>query len=771
MRAFCTINGENGEGGGQILRTALALSLATGVPFHMVNIRSKRPKPGLRPQHLACVLAAQTISSATVRGAVLDSKDLIFEPGPVKAGDYTFAIGSGGSSTLVLQALVPPLLIADGPSQITVIGGTHVPKAPCFEFLRDALFPRLRQMGPAIDITMERVGYMDKGEGRLTVRIDPVKQLTPLHLEGHAPLTGAKAILYAEGLSEKTIAAECAQLLHPKYTELGVRNESISVNEHTNAQGKGVAVVIRTEHGLERMVFAEYGEPKRPPTKVAEIAARHALAYVQSESAVDYNLGDQLLVPMALAGAGSMTVSKITNHLTTCLMTIGLFLDCAHSAPTIGEKNVRVSLEVRGLRDLSGEPALDLTEYPRTDPVPWTIFGEELIDTEAKEQLINACLLPCARRAALLPDAHKGYGLPIGGVLAVKNAVIPYAVGVDIACRMRLTVLDMPTSFFDKDKRNILRQALKKETRFGVGCDYAESEMREHPVMEEDWDFSEIVKANKLKARKQLGTSGSGNHFVEFGELVLEKAETLGGVLLPAGTYLALLSHSGSRGTGEAVATFYSSLARQKHLGLPNALCHLACLDMDSADGQEYWAAMQLMGRYAAANHELIHSHILKNLGVQELLHVENHHNFAWKEIHDGEEVIVHRKGATPAGSGIEGIIPGSMGSEAYVVRGLGNNTSLCSCSHGAGRVMSRAEAFRSCALDTALQYLEDKGVEILAAQIDEAPMVYKDIATVMAAQKDLVDVLARFYPRMVLMAPPEGGKRKRKEVSLGSWR
>ncbi len=145
-----TINGIMGEGGGQILRSSLALSLALGIPFRMVNIRANRSKPGLRPQHLACVKAAQDICDATVQGAELDSREIVFQPGEVKAGEYHFDIGTGGSVMLLLQAIIPPLLVANAPSVITVTGGTHVPKAPPFEFLCDCLFPRLEAMGPKL---------------------------------------------------------------------------------------------------------------------------------------------------------------------------------------------------------------------------------------------------------------------------------------------------------------------------------------------------------------------------------------------------------------------------------------------------------------------------------------------------------------------------------------------------------------------------------------------------------------------------------------------
>jgi tRNA-splicing ligase RtcB len=191
---------------------------------------------------------------------------------------------------------------------------------------------------------------------------------------------------------------------------------------------------------------------------------------------------------------------------------------------------------------------------------------------------------------------------------------------------------------------------------------------------------------------------------------------------------------------------------------LPKELKHLAWLSLDDSDGQEYWAAMNLMGRYAAANHALIHRHITRKLGADVILDLENHHNFAWKETHEigGEmrEVIVHRKGATPAGSGVLGIIPGSMASPGYIVRGKGSSPSLHSASHGAGRVMSRTKALQSFTWSAVKKELAAAGVELLSAGLDEVPGVYKDIHAVMSAQTDLVDVLARFDPKLVKMCP-----------------
>ena len=385
---------------------------------------------------------------------------------------------------------------------------------------------------------------------------------------------------------------------------------------------------------------------------------------------------------------------------------------------------------------------------PRGQSAPYQQWGEDL-DAQSIQQMENACALPVSVAGALMPDAHVGYGLPIGGVLATDNAVIPYAVGVDIACRVKITVLDLPLKKLDagKDKEQLTR-AIAAETRFGVGSAF--KDRRRHDVLDEDWSVSPVTQKAKDKAWSQLGTSGSGNHFVEFGPLKLE--ESIQG--LEPGIYLALLSHSGSRGTGAMVASHYSKLAMSLHPELPRELRHLAWLNMDTEAGQEYWAAMELMGRYAAANHACIHRHLAAHLGADVLLDLENHHNFAWKERHLDREVIVHRKGATPAGKGVLGIIPGSMTSPAFIARGKGNTESMHSAAHGAGRVMSRRKAHQTLSWKDANQVLKDKGVTLISAGLDEVPFVYKNIEDVMAAQIDLVETIARFDPKLVKMAP-----------------
>jgi tRNA-splicing ligase RtcB len=408
----------------------------------------------------------------------------------------------------------------------------------------------------------------------------------------------------------------------------------------------------------------------------------------------------------------------------------------------------RAELPLRRLR--SDRSALGGEALPRSAFAPWRQWGEGL-EAEAVKQMANACALPVAVAGALMPDAHLGYGLPIGGVLATDSAVIPYAVGVDIACHMKLTVYDRKANTL-AGQRDRLANLIESETRFGMGCSF--QQRREHDVMDEDWSVSPVTNRLRDKAWSQLGTSGSGNHFVEFGAFTVEQND-LG---LEPGEYLALLTHSGSRGTGAQVCDFYSKRAMARHEHLPKELKHLAWLSLDDADGQEYWAAMNLMGRYAAANHALIHKHIAKKLGAHVILDIENHHNFAWKETHvvNGEEreVIVHRKGATPAGAGVLGIIPGSMASPGYVVRGKGSPESLNSASHGAGRVMSRTKAMQSFTWSATKKLLAERGVELLSAGLDEVPGVYKDIHAVMAAQTDLVEVLGQFDPKLVKMCP-----------------
>jgi tRNA-splicing ligase RtcB len=453
---------------------------------------------------------------------------------------------------------------------------------------------------------------------------------------------------------------------------------------------------------------------------------------------------------------------------------VGLALKAADDARVLGVTDAEIAEALAAVLDTPSDYADDpvyrpLAQYliERNDPAakysldtyaPYRIWGREQIEPGALAQIERAVRLPVAVRGALMPDAHQGYGLPIGGVLATDNAVIPYAVGVDIACRMRMTVFDVSPYALDQ-KRDRFRKALETCTRFGAGEVWEPPQ--EHPVMDDPaWREHPVARQFRDVARKQLGTSGSGNHFVEFGALEVREPIPLAGHVIAPGKYLALLSHSGSRRFGFEMANHYTQIAMNRWKSLPKDFLHLAWLDRNSSAGAEYWAAMTLAGQYASANHAVIHAEIVDTLRMETLGSIENHHNFAWEETIDGQRVIVHRKGATPAGAGVLGVIPGSMTAPGFVVRGKGVPDSLNSAAHGAGRRMSRHEAFRRFDWNGVQRKLKAEGVELLSAGLDESPGAYKDIRQVMAYQSDLVDILAEFQPRLVKM---DGSSRKSK--------
>lgn len=379
--------------------------------------------------------------------------------------------------------------------------------------------------------------------------------------------------------------------------------------------------------------------------------------------------------------------------------------------------------------------------------IDYNIFGASFIEDAAVKQMNGAAKLPVAVAAALMPDAHAGYGLPVGGVLATDNAVIPYGVGVDIGCRMCLSIYDIDIKDLTQ-KEVFFTRALRESTLFGTGGEF--DVPGEHAVLDSPV-FKDVAMLRTLqaKAARQLGTSGSGNHFVEWGEVIIEEADEI--LQVPPGRYLGVLSHSGSRGLGAAVANHYTQIARHKRL-LPSEAQNLSWLTLDEQEGMEYWLAMNLAGEYAEACHHEIHRKLWKQLGRKPLRIVENHHNFAWKEIHNGREVIVHRKGATPAGKDVLGIIPGSMTAPGFIVKGKGEPAALASAAHGAGRKMSRSAAASSVTRNALNAELSRHGVKLIGGGLDEAPFAYKDIEAVMAAQKQLVNTIGRFYPRIVRM-------------------
>lgn len=400
-------------------------------------------------------------------------------------------------------------------------------------------------------------------------------------------------------------------------------------------------------------------------------------------------------------------------------------------------------------REFKPEPALKKKEeIPLLrDSGSFQVFGRKHISSNAYQQMELAMRLPVSRRGAMMPDAHQGYGLPIGGVLATENAVIPYGVGLDIGCRMCLSIYDLDAKYLQK-KAYQFKMALKERTCFGTGAELGLSQ--EHEILDRrEFQLTPLLRQLHGKAVKQLGTSGSGNHFVEFG---LVQLESNNGFDLPAGAYMGLLSHSGSRGLGASIARHYMEIAMDQCL-LPRQAHHLAWLDLSSEAGQEYWISMNLAGEYAKACHDQIHHNLSKYLGIKPVGRVENHHNFAWREQQgDGTDWIVHRKGATPAAEGELGIIPGSMTAPGYIVKGKGMDSSLRSASHGAGRKMSRKAARESISGSEMRKTLSYHGVTLIGGGTDEAPMAYKDIEEVMRYQDSLVEVVGTFVPKIVRM-------------------
>jgi len=384
--------------------------------------------------------------------------------------------------------------------------------------------------------------------------------------------------------------------------------------------------------------------------------------------------------------------------------------------------------------------------YLENSEKPISIYGKKHITEDTIRQMSTAMQLPVTVAGALMPDAHVGYGLPIGGVLATRDAVLPYGVGLDIGCRMSLSIYDVPADFLKRNNYQV-KTALKENTHFGIGK--IDQHQLDHEVLARaEFNEIDILKQLKGKAQNQLGSSGSGNHFVEFG-LVDLKADNL--FHLKEGQYMGILAHSGSRGLGATIAGYYTKIAKQQCL-LPTGAQHLAWLDMNSEAGQEYWLSMNLAGDYAKACHDVIHFRLAKALGLKAIAKVENHHNFAWKEMFNGEELIVHRKGATPAGAGQLGIIPANMMDPGYIVSGKGNTDALNSASHGAGRRLSRKKAKGGYTGSELKKLLRQNRITLIGGGTEEAPMAYKNLESVMESQSQLINIEGKFHPQIVRM-------------------
>jgi RNA 3'-terminal phosphate cyclase (ATP) len=318
-----TIDGSQGEGGGQILRTSLALSLVTGQPFRLENIRAGRQKPGLLRQHLTGVEAATTVGNANVTGAALGSSTLEFHPGTVMPGNYRFAVGTAGSATLVLQTILPPLLAADGISTLTLEGGTHNPFAPPFDFLARCFVPLIQRMGPRIELELRRPGFFPAGGGKFHARIEPVKQLKRFDLLERGPVRQqcARAIILSR-IPPQVAHCELAVVQE----RLGWRKDVCRVESVHHAVGSGNALLLEIEAEHVTEVFTGFGQRGRSAEQVAGEACQAARDWMDANVPVDEHLADQLLIPMALAGGGVFRTVKPTSHSTTNAQIIERFL-------------------------------------------------------------------------------------------------------------------------------------------------------------------------------------------------------------------------------------------------------------------------------------------------------------------------------------------------------------------------------------------------------------------------------------------------------------
>ena len=334
------IDGAMGEGGGQILRTALALSVCLGIPFHLTRVRAARRKPGLQPQHLAAVMAAAEISGATLEGANPGSGELTFDPGAVQPGSYRFDTGTAGSASLVLQTVLPALLTAAGPSQLLLSGGTHNPLAPSFEFIALAFLPLIRRMGPRVTSRLLQAGFYPAGGGSLQVDIEPVSRLQALHLPERGAVIEQRARAAVSHLPLHIAQRE----LRVIGAELGLAGEHLEALELTSARGPGnvVSVIIKSEHVTE--VFTGFGERGVRAEIVATRVAAPVRRYLAADVPVGELLADQLLLPLALAGGGSYVTLRPSRHTTTNIAVLRKFMALQVDCEELGPHRWRIAL-------------------------------------------------------------------------------------------------------------------------------------------------------------------------------------------------------------------------------------------------------------------------------------------------------------------------------------------------------------------------------------------------------------------------------------------
>jgi len=324
MSELVEIDGSIGEGGGQVLRTALTLSLVTGQPFHLYSLRARRSKPGLQPQHLTAVKAAAAVGQADATGAAQGSQELTFHPQKIRPGTFKFDIGTAGATTLVLQTILLPLSLADKTSTVTLTGGTHVPWSPCFHYLDLHWIPYLQAMGFRHKISLEKAGFYPEGGGILQASIRPAGEIQPLQIPERGALLRISGISAVANLDEEIAARQKHQALRrlePLCRETKVKTLSLP------SFGKGTFLLLLAEFEHSRVCYTALGEKGKRAEKVADEACDKLQALLNSRAAVDEHLADQLLLPLALAeGVSELTTARVTQHLLTNAQVIRKFL-------------------------------------------------------------------------------------------------------------------------------------------------------------------------------------------------------------------------------------------------------------------------------------------------------------------------------------------------------------------------------------------------------------------------------------------------------------
>ena len=323
-----TIDGSQGEGGGQIVRSSLAFSLVTGKPVTIEKIRAKRSRPGLMRQHLTAFQAATQIGNADVAGDSIGSSKVTFHPHDLLPGDYTFNIGTAGSTMLVLQTVLPAMMVADGPSTIVLEGGTHNPFAPPFDFLQRAYAPLVERLGPKIEMTLERPGFYPAGGGRAIVTIDPARKLNPLNLLERGDLIRRCVRAIVSNLPRHIGERECRRVI----TRLDWDQDCGTVDEFQKARGHGNALIVEIESQHVTEVFTSFGEKGRPAEAVAEKCVKQVRRYLKGDAPVGEYLADQLILPLAIGasqgtGGGQFRSLALSDHSTTHLEVVQRFLD------------------------------------------------------------------------------------------------------------------------------------------------------------------------------------------------------------------------------------------------------------------------------------------------------------------------------------------------------------------------------------------------------------------------------------------------------------